>query len=237
MDLAASEAHRSALVVGLEKRFGRITINLDVAEDKIACIHKALNDDVTLPTVANFAQSKNTPSSLDTPVIRKLRATCSGLGLSSSVFAKVPIDYYDRDLEARRGLLDAPHTGYLCKTIVMKNTGYLCKTTGCGDRNNSQYYCMVFHYTTKIDAEKILKHSRGLNPGLGKRQFNFRLAPEEESAQLTGYGHNAVVPIGMNASIPLVLSQALLDDALPYFWMGGGEVDWKLRTDLMQFIQ
>jgi hypothetical protein len=36
----------------------------------------------------------------------------------------VPFDYYDRPLEGRRELLNAPSVDYLCKSILMENTAY-----------------------------------------------------------------------------------------------------------------
>jgi prolyl-tRNA editing enzyme YbaK/EbsC (Cys-tRNA(Pro) deacylase) len=78
-----------------------------------------------------------------------------------------------------------------------------------------------------------------LNKGkLSNNNFNFRLADEKEQEKLTGFGHNAVVPIGMaNKQIPVILSDKISKLA-PYkfFWMGAGEVDWKLEVNTQEFI-
>lgn len=78
-----------------------------------------------------------------------------------------------------------------------------------------------------------------LNKGkLSNQSFNFRLADEKEQQLLTGFGHNAVVPIGMaNSKIPIVLSDRITKLApYKYFWMGAGEVDWKLEVNTQEFI-
>lgn len=43
-----------------------------------------------------------------------------------------------------------------------------------------------------------------------------RLAPEETSADLTGYGHNAVTCIGMKTDIPVKIQLAVKD--LPFLF-------------------
>lgn len=35
---------------------------------------------------------------------------------------------------------------------------------------------IVYQYVTRFDADMVMKVIRELNPGLGKKKFNFRLA-------------------------------------------------------------
>lgn len=79
-----------------------------------------------------------------------------------------------------------------------------------------------------------MKFVRELHKKLGKRQFNFRLAPGKESDEETGFTHNSVTPIGIkNKKIPIVMSDRILE--LDHFWMGGGEFDVKLAVDTNEF--
>lgn len=79
-----------------------------------------------------------------------------------------------------------------------------------------------------------MKFVRELHGKLGKRQFNFRLAPESENEKETGFEHNSVTPIGIkNKKIPIILSDRLLE--LGHFWMGGGEVDVKVAINTSEF--
>ncbi len=41
-------------------------------------------------------------------------------------------------------------------------------------------------------------------------------------------------PIGLSTAIPVIVSQAAA--ALPYIWLGGGEVDVKLRIPVSQLV-
>ncbi|KAI7994109.1 hypothetical protein LOK49_LG11G02354 [Camellia lanceoleosa] len=72
-----------------------------------------------------------------------------------------------------------------------------------------------------------------------------RLAPEETSLKLTGFGHNAVTCIGMNTDIRTMLGhlglEVILDEAITklnpdFFWLGGGEVFLKLGIRTSEFI-
>ncbi|XP_060207297.1 uncharacterized protein LOC132635086 isoform X2 [Lycium barbarum] len=64
-----------------------------------------------------------------------------------------------------------------------------------------------------------------------------RLAPEEISAKLTGYEHNAVTCIGMRTDIPVILDEAITKLNPDFFWFGGGEIDLKLGIRTPEFIE
>jgi prolyl-tRNA editing enzyme YbaK/EbsC (Cys-tRNA(Pro) deacylase) len=72
--------------------------------------------------------------------------------------------------------------------------------------------------------------------GLGKKNFNFRFAPEDVNDRLSGFEHNAVTPIGMKVPIPIILDQAIVDK-LEFIWLGGGEVDVKWGVPVKEFIR
>ncbi len=100
----------------------------------------------------------------------------------------------------------------------------------------SLFLCTGAQYTARFHSEKLKRHIHKLNLGVGIKWFNMRLAPDEESKALTGYGHNAVTPVGMAHPIPIVLSHKILELDPPFFWMGGGEVDLKLGLSAPQFV-
>lgn len=93
-------------------------------------------------------------------------------------------------------------------------------------------------YISKIKAESVSKWARKLNDNqLGKKNFHFRLAPEDVTYQLTGYRHNALTPFLMNQkNIPLIISSKIVDND-GFFWLGGGHVDLKLRISVEELIK
>jgi len=167
----------------------------------------------------------------DNDVQKRLRNLCNNIPLPSAKFRRAPSDYYDWKLEQRRDYLEAPHIDYLCKTMIMRNT----KTTAsdCSDRTNSKYYMIVIQYTAKMKKEKLQKIVRFLRPEkerMSKKSVNMRVASPEDGVMLSGYGHNAVTPLGMAVDVPMIVSHRVLE--LPYIWLGGGEVDVKLRISI-----
>ncbi|KAJ8512534.1 hypothetical protein OPV22_002968 [Ensete ventricosum] len=167
----------------------------------------------------------------------RLSAILRARGVDDFAFKRVPADYYDRPIEVRRDILGAPSVEHLCKSIVLVNTQALASITDCSDRNNSKYYVVVIQYAARLNAENIKNFLYTLNNSkISKKKFNMRLAPEEESLKLTGFVHNAVTCIGMETDIPVILDEAITKLKPDFFWLGGGEVDLKLRIRTSQFI-
>lgn len=187
------------------------------------------------PAPAAASLKELEPCAQDTPEVAKLRELCRTLPLSSAVFRWVPSDYYSWPLQKRRDILSAPSVDYLCKAIVLENTH--CEFSDCSNRENSRFYIVMFQYVEKFDSEKLMRFVKGMNPSLGKKKFNFRLADPEVSKQLTGFGYNAVVPFGGAVDVPIILSEKVRQLAAGYFWMGGGHVDCKLRADCSEFVE
>ena len=77
----------------------------------------------------------------------------------------------------------------------------------------------------------------GLLPqaAVGKKQYSMRMVAQDVSDALSGFEHNAVTPVGMASPIPTLLSDRIKSLPEGAFWMGGGEVDLKLRVDVAQF--
>ncbi|KAJ8526791.1 hypothetical protein K7X08_029268 [Anisodus acutangulus] len=158
-------------------------------------------------------------------------------GVNDFSFKRVPSDYYDCPLEARRDIVSAASIRHLCKSIVLVNTQAPSNITDCSDRNNSKYYVVVVQYAARFNAEAVKNFLYTLNDGkIAKKKFNMRLAPEETSAKLTGYEHNGVTCIGMRTDIPVILDEAITKLNPDFFWFGGGEIDLKLGIRTSEFI-
>ncbi|KAJ8901177.1 hypothetical protein NDN08_007027 [Rhodosorus marinus] len=160
-------------------------------------------------------------------------------GLSSSVFVRVGADYYDRDLDYRRHCLSAVSVEHLCKSIVMENKQY---SSELGfpedDLRYNRYYMVVLQYTRRLNPQNVLRYVRDvLNSGRGisSKHYNFRLADDVE--KLTGFTHNSVTPLGSKTSIPILLSDNILNLKPAHFWLGAGETDLKWCIDIDQFRQ
>jgi len=111
------------------------------------------------------------------------------------------------------------------------------------DPTNSRYYLVVVQYVESINTKKLASELRGLRPQ-GPTRFDpgyfadLRLAPEEISEQLTGYGHNGVSPFGMlDRSIPVLVCKSIMNVKPGFVWMGGGHKDWKLGMAVSEFAQ
>nr|XP_018627923.1 uncharacterized protein LOC104101050 isoform X3 [Nicotiana tomentosiformis] len=148
--------------------------------------------------------SQNLSLSTSTTTEDRLSGILRANGVVDFSFKRVPSDYYDLPLEARRDIVSASSIQHLCKSIVLVNTQAASNITDCSDRNNSKYYVVVVQYAARFNAEAVKNFLYNLNDGkIAKKKFNLRLATEETSVKLTGYEHNAVTCIGMRTNIPV----------------------------------
>lgn len=86
--------------------------------------------------------------------------------------------YYQKTLEDRRGILTAPSTSFLCKTIVFENTAYNEKFEG---KHYPRHIAVMVQYIGKIHTEKLNKVMRVWQQDhslekASKQHFHFRLA-------------------------------------------------------------
>ncbi|KAJ1392658.1 YbaK/aminoacyl-tRNA synthetase-associated domain superfamily [Sesbania bispinosa] len=155
-----------------------------------------------LPTDSPVVNDPITDTDNDT--VARLSSILRTNAVNDFSFKRVPPDYYDWPLEARRDVLAAYSVDHLCKSIVLVNTQAPSNVVDCSDPKNSKYYVVVVQYTARFNAEAVKNFLYSLNNGsIAKKKFNLRLAPEEISTELTGYGHNAVTCIGMKTDIPV----------------------------------
>ena len=158
--------------------------------------------------------------------------------LYSFEIKRVESSYYDMPLVTRKNILGAPGEEFLCKSIVMENTAFQPEYE---HEYYKKYYCVLIQYTTQINAEKLSKTMRDIQnekceKKLGKKNFHFRLAPSDKSFELTGYDYNAVTPFCLKTNLTIILSDQITK-LNPYcFWMGGGDVDLKIRIGIDEFL-
>lgn len=74
---------------------------------------------------------------------------------------------------------------------------------------------------------------RGLTLGNKKLNFNFC----KSSEQLTGFTYNAITPFASTTAIPVIVDAPVLSLDPPFIWLGGGEVDLKLRVTLSDILR
>ncbi|KFG57588.1 YbaK/proline-tRNA ligase associated domain-containing protein [Toxoplasma gondii RUB] len=174
-------------------------------------------------------------SSCSEPMEERMRAFLERHSVSDYALVRVGPDYYDISLQERANLLKIPSTLHLCKTVVMENTRH----TGVNDKLNSKYYLIVVQYQRKVNGERVkdlvksLNAERGLKLGNKKLNFNFCKTSEE----LTGFVYNAVTPFAAKTDVPVIVDSALLALDPPLVWLGGGEVDLKLRVSVADLLR
>jgi prolyl-tRNA editing enzyme YbaK/EbsC (Cys-tRNA(Pro) deacylase) len=145
-------------------------------------------------------------------------------------------------------ILFPPHShsiSQLCKACLFENKNYVpnASNPSSPDRTNSQYYLVVVQYVESVNTAKLASELRGLRPP-GSTRMNpkyftdLRLAPEEVSEKLTGYGHNGVSPFGLlDKSIPIIVCKSILNVRPKFIWMGGGHKDLKLGVAVSEFVE
>ncbi len=211
---------------------------LDLIEQGTTILAASLTKQETVPPLTSQTPGvllqELEPNEKDTPEVALVRAACRSLPLPSAKLQWVAPEYYSKTLQWRRDALGAPSIQYLCKTMVLENTH--CVNQDCSVRTNSRFYMVIFQYVEKFDSELLMRFVKGMNESLGKKKFNFRLADSAASQELTGFGHNAVAPIGTRQPIPIVMSDKITKLSPAYFWLGGGHADCKLRVDTNEFI-
>ncbi|CAI2174015.1 3080_t:CDS:2 [Funneliformis geosporum] len=168
--------------------------------------------------------------------VKRVEKACNDFGIHNvSRFYHVESDYYNWELQRRAFRLIAPSINHLCKSVIFENTR--CSHDSIDDPLNSRYYCVITQYVGSINTQKLLNFVRTLrHKQLSKKNYNFRVADEEKSIQLTGFESNGVSPIGMTFRIPIILTNAITELQPPVFYLGAGHIDWKLALPINSFI-
>ncbi|ORX53538.1 hypothetical protein DM01DRAFT_1322476 [Hesseltinella vesiculosa] len=155
------------------------------------------------------------------------------LGLSAvSRFVEVESDYYSWEVQRRSFRVLAPSRAHMCKSLIMENTR--CTHTNYDDPLYSRYYCI---YDTPVNTQVLLNYARDLNNRtISKKHYNFRMADENVSYELTGYKSGGVCAIGMKCNVPIILAGCILQLNPPVMFLGAGHVDWKIGVPVQDFI-
>lgn len=232
----------------LEQRLVQLASRFDALEAGIKQVQQRLHGGKAAAAAAAAAPSSAAtpaqaaadltalqPDPKDPAEVASLRRHCLKVGLHSAAFLWVPSNYYQENLQWRRDALQAPSIRHLCKTILMENTH--CTNADCSDRANSRYYLVVYQYVDRFNSDMVGRVIQEMNPGMGKKKFNFRLADPADAERLTGVRSGAVAPFGTPTAIPVVLSAGITELAPPTFYVGGGHVDCKCRLDTAEFIR
>lgn len=157
-------------------------------------------------------------------------------------FFRVPSEYYSFPLQ-QRALLLGCHRAQLCKTILFENT--LFDEALEEDQSYPRYCAVVVQYVAKVNAATLRTHIHELRPveaRVSKKKINFQLVSDEQSLALSGFEHNAVTPFGFSSgrAVPIILCEACIHAArqqgFDFIYLGGGEVDLKLRLSLSALV-
>eukprot|EP01052_Picozoa_sp_SAG31_P055357 SAG31_NODE_15240_length_764_cov_0.846617_1_plen_128_part_10 len=104
-----------------------------------------------------------------------------------------------------------------------------------GELASSKYVAVVLQYGERFKKEKLERLLRKLG-GVSKKDVSVQFATAEDALALTGFIHNAIVPVGTNVGrrLPVVLSHGV--ELLLAFWLGGGTVRMKMRCQTSAFL-
>ncbi|PIN27100.1 hypothetical protein CDL12_00133 [Handroanthus impetiginosus] len=127
--------------------------------------------------ISRSLSSSSEPAAADADASITTESGLSAILRANSVrnflFKRVPSDYYESTLEARRDVLGAASIYHLCKSIVLVNTQAPPSVTDCSDQNYSKYYVVVVQYTARFNAETVKNFLYTLNNGkISKKKFN-----------------------------------------------------------------
>ena len=71
---------------------------------------------------------------------------------------------------------------------------------------------------------------------LSKKKFHFQLANDIDSFELSGFGHNAISPIGLKVNIPIIICKRCVSMNPPIIFLGGGDVDVKVALPISDLL-
>lgn len=108
-----------------------------------------------------------------------------------------------------------------------------------------QYLILLISYNllltlAKFETERLRTFVHELLPQeerLAKKRYHFVLAEEESSYLLTGFGHNAICPLGMLVKLPVIICSRCVNVSPSFIFLGGGEVDLKLGISIPDLIR
>ncbi len=179
------------------------------------------------------AVQTNVPGDEQSEAQRRVAAALTSARVLGSALVRVPGDYYGRPLAARAALLGCSPE-QLCKTIVLENSA-AGTVAGSPDAplSRARFVCVVLQYTARLKMEALARF-------LG--DASLAMAPLEVADALTGFPHNAMTVFGMRSPMPVIIAKAAVEAAAAaplagFVWLGGGDVDVKLRVFVKQLLR
>ena len=221
----------------LQRRQESIARRIDALEkrlEQMACTHVVVTDSNNSNN-KRFSSRREDNALISDPqgTISKLSKELTARWVQDFAFVRAPPDYYDRDLEYRRTVLQAPSVHHLCKSIVMENA-----KVEEGEPGVVKYWLVIVQYSSRFDVERLRtivhRYHKGL---LSRAKIKMRLVSEETSYKLSGFKKNAVTPVGMKTQLPIVLAKEIADLDPDEFWIGGGEIDLKIGMSVSDFTK
>lgn len=178
---------------------------------------------------------------------QRLVLLAAAYGLERCLFRRCPAAYYTWTLEQRRQFLEpAPTVYHLCKSLILENTRANVDDEASGPGAAPRYVCVILPYPARLHTEKVTQAVRCFSElcqlcPAPRSQVHYQVAPAEQCQRITGYGYNAVTPLGMRTPMPILVASVLekwlkccRDDC---FWLGGGATDLKLNVSLSDFVR
>ena len=223
-----------ARIVKLQASFDAIEARLLTLE---SCVDGTAEDGrATCPASAPPGPTDVAVRAGESATVDRLQAELNAKGISAT-FIRAPKEYYDETLEFRRAVLSAPSVDCLCKSIIMENTRIdeaMCRA----DPSLVKYWLVIVQYACEGAKKELLnKCVRGQQPSLSRTMVNLRVVAEDLSMELSGFGWNAVSPVGLRTKMPIIMAKAIADLEAGVFWLGGGEVDLKMGLCVTDFIR
>lgn len=229
----------------LQRRLDCLLGRIEALERRVDCIKErkvSKSDALMMPSENRFSNRRRNNALVDDPhgTVSKLSTELDARGVQDVAFVRAPAEYYEKDLEFRREVLDAPSVHHLCKSIIMENTRCPPSNSSCMENEEGivKYWLVIVQYSSRLDSEILRTCVYDYHKGLLSRgKINMRLVAEEKSHELSGFRKNAVTPIGMKTRLPIVLAKEIADLDPDEFWIGGGEVDLKIGMRVSDFIK
>ena len=160
-------------------------------------------------------------------------------GIYSFKIVECPSDYYKMSLDQRKVIVGCNKEA-LCKSVILENTLF-DESIKCP--LYQKYYLTIVQYVSEFNAEKIVRLLRNYiankyDVKVSKRQLHLRVAPKEVAYEMTGFTFNSIGPYLMKSEELLILFPSKLYEIYPqYFFLGGGEKELKVGTNINDFMK
>lgn len=158
--------------------------------------------------------------------------------VKGSKIVSTPLSYYQLSLNQRAELLKCP-VDRLCKIIILENSIGEVACDPSKPLYQQKFIGVILQYITKLNTVDIEKHINTASKATGGAGgAKLTMAPLDVASKLTGFEHNGMTPFGSLSYIPLVVSRAILEISQPkYIWLGGGDIDLKLKMFLSELFR